>query len=158
MVRRLLPWFENLRKRQIKTPKIYFRDSGILHRLLGIGDMGQMVTHPRLGASWEGFAIEQIIRLSGVGEKEAFFWGIHNQAELDLLLFQRGSRQGFEVKYTDAPKRTAAQRQAIEQLGLDALTVVIPGEADFPLGEKLRVRGLARLAQDLATPARGKVG
>ncbi len=151
MVRRLLPWFENLRKRQIKTPKIYFRDSGILHRLLGIGDMGQMVTHPRLGASWEGFAIEQIIRLSGVGEEEAFFWGIHNQAELDLLLFLHGSRQGFEVKYTDAPKRTASQRQAIAQLGLETLTVVIPGDASFPLGEKVHVRGLARLAQDLAS-------
>jgi predicted AAA+ superfamily ATPase len=145
MVRRLLPWFENLRKRQIKTPKLYFRDSGILHRLLGIANLGQMVTHPRLGASWEGFALEQIIRLSGAGEEEAYFWGVHNQAELDLLLFVGGARLGFEVKYTDAPRRTASQRLAIELLGLDSLTIVVPGGAAYPLDEKVRVRGLARV-------------
>jgi predicted AAA+ superfamily ATPase len=145
MVRRLAPWFENLRKRQIKSPKIYFRDSGILHRLLGIPAMEQMVIHPKLGASWEGFALEQIIRLSGVSEEEAFFWGVHNQAELDLLLFIKGRRLGYEVKYTDAPKMTRSQQQALEHLRLESLTVVIPGEADYPLGDKIRVLGLNRL-------------
>jgi len=145
MVRRLAPWFENLRKRQIKTPKIYFRDSGILHRLLGIPGMEQMVTHPKLGASWEGFALEQIIRLSGVDEEEAFFWGVHNQAELDLMLFNKGRRLGYEVKYSDAPRVTSSQKQALEHLGLESLTVVIPGDAEYPLANKIRVVGLNRI-------------
>ena len=144
MVRRLTPWFENIKKRQIKTPKIYFRDSGILHRLLGIPGMEQMVTHPKLGASWEGFALEQIIRASGVSEGETYFWGVHNQAELDLLLFRGGKRLGFEVKYTDTPKVTSSQRAALEHLKLDALTIVCPGSADYPLDEKIQVSGLSR--------------
>jgi predicted AAA+ superfamily ATPase len=145
MVRRLTPWFENIKKRQIKTPKIYFRDSGILHRLLGIPGMEQMVTHPKMGASWEGFALEQIVRASGVSEEETYFWGVHNQAELDLLLFRGGKRLGFEVKYTDTPKVTSSQRAALEHLKLDALTIVCPGNADYPLDKKIRVAGLSKI-------------
>ena len=145
MVRRLSPWFENIKKRQIKTPKIYFRDSGILHRLLGIPGMEQMVTHPKLGASWEGFALEQVIRASNVSEEEAYYWGVHNQAELDLLLFRNGKRLGFEVKYTDTPKVTSSQRAALETLRLDSLTIVCPGNANYPLADKIAVRGLANL-------------
>src|SRR5512139_2734726 len=103
MVRRLVPWFENIGKRQVKTPKMYFRDSGILHRLIGVAGMDQLVTHPKLGASWEGFALEQIIRRGAANAEEVFFWGVHNQAELDLLVFSRGRRIGYEVKYSDAP-------------------------------------------------------
>ncbi len=147
MVRRLTPWFENIKKRQLKTPKIYFRDSGILHRLLGIPGMEQMVTHPRLGASWEGFALEQVIRLSGAAEEEVFYWGVHNQAELDLLLFQNGRRIGFKVKYTDTPKVTSSQRAALEILRLDSLTVICPGEASYPLDDKIQVCGLGHLIQ-----------
>ncbi len=146
MVRRLTPWFENIKKRQIKTPKIYFRDSGILHRLLGIPGMEQMVTHPKLGASWEGFAMEQVLRVSGAPEEEVFYWGVHNQAELDLLLFRGGKRLGFEIKYTDVPKVTSSQRAALEHLKLDSLTVVCPGAACYPLAEKIAVQGLASLA------------
>jgi len=146
MVRRLTPWFENIKKRQIKTPKIYFRDSGVYHRLMGIPGMEQMVTHPKLGASWEGFALEQVIRASGVSEEEAYFWGVHNQAELDVLLFRNGKRLGFEVKYTATPKVTTSQRIALEQLNLDALTIVCPGCADYPLDEKIHVTGLAHIA------------
>ena len=145
MVRRLSPWFENLGKRQVKRPKIYFRDSGILHRLLGIPGTGDLVTHPKLGASWEGFALEQVIRSSGASEEETFFWGVHGQAELDLLLFVRGRRIGYEVKYTDAPKVTASQRRALELLGLDSLTIVVPGKARYPLDERIRVVGLQGL-------------
>ncbi len=145
MVRRLNPWFENIKKRQIKTPKIYFRDSGLLHWLLGIPSLEQMAAHPKLGASWEGFALDQIIRLSGVSEEQAYFWGVHNQAELDLLLFLRGRRLGFEVKYTDAPKVTSSQRQALEHLGLESLTLVVPGDADYPLDDTIHVTGLSRL-------------
>lgn len=147
MVRRLTPWFENIKKRQIKTPKLYFRDSGVYHRLLGIPGMEQMVTHPKLGASWEGFALEQVIRASGVAEEETYFWGVHNQAELDVLLFRNGKRLGFEVKYTSTPKVTSSQRIALEQLGLDALTIVCPGSADYPLEEKIHVAGLSRVVQ-----------
>jgi predicted AAA+ superfamily ATPase len=146
MVRRLTPWFENIKKRQLKTPKIYFRDSGVLHRLLGIPGLEQLVTHPKLGASWEGFALEQVIRASGVAEEEIFYWGVHNQAELDLLLFRRSQRLGFEIKYTDTPAVTASQRAALEHLKLDSLTIVCPGDAAYPLDEKIQVTGLARIA------------
>ena len=146
MVRRLTPWFENLKKRQIKTPKIYFRDSGILHRLLGIPGMEQMVTHPKLGASWEGFAVEQIIRAHGASEEEVYYWGVHSQAELDLLLFHDGRRIGFEVKYTDAPKVSSSQRAALELLRLDSLTIVCPGTSSYLLDERIHVRGLAHFA------------
>jgi hypothetical protein len=151
MVRCLTPWFENIKKRQIKTPKIYFRDSGILHRLLGIPGLEQMVTHPKLGASWEGFALEQVIRASGVGEEDTYYWGVHNQAELDLLLFRKGQRLGFEVKYTDTPKLTASQRTAIEHLKLDSLMIVCPGTASYPLAEKIQVRGLGHLIRNSET-------
>lgn len=148
MVRRLTPWFENLKKRQIKTPKIYFRDSGILHRLLGIPTMEQMVTHPKLGASWEGFALEEVVRASGVSEEECYYWGVHNQAELDLLLFRGGQRLGYEVKYTDTPKVTSSQRAALEHLRLDSLTLVCPGETSYPLDDRVQVCGLARLIRE----------
>lgn len=147
MARRLTPWFENIKKRQIKTPKIYFRDSGILHRLLGIPSMEQMVTHPKLGASWEGFALEQVIRASGVSEEETYYWGVHNQAELDLLLFRDGKRLGFEVKYTDTPRVTSSQRAALEHLKLDSLTLVCPGHASYPLDDKIHVCGLDHFIQ-----------
>ncbi len=146
MVRRLPPWFENVRKRQVKTPKLYFRDSGILHSLLGIDGMSAAVVHPKLGASWEGFALEQVVRASRAAEEEVFFWGVHNQAELDLLLVRRGRREGFEVKYTDAPRVTASQRMALDVLRLDSLTIVVPGKAAYPLAERVEVRGLAWFA------------
>ncbi len=146
MIRRLAPWFENLGKRQVKTPKIYFRDSGILHYLLGIPDMAAMVVHPKLGASWEGFALEQVIRLSGAGDEEVYFWGVHSQGELDLLLTRDGKRHGFEVKFTDHPKVTASQKLAIESLRLDRLDIVCPGDASYPLTEKIHVTGLTKVA------------
>jgi len=144
MVRRLQPWFENLSKRQVKTPKIYFRDSGVLHHLLGIPDMAAMVVHPKLGVSWEGFALEQIIRLSGAAEEEVYFWGVHSQGEIDLLLVRDGVRRGFEIKYTDRPAVTASQTLALESLKLDRIDVVCPGAASYQLGEKIHVCGLER--------------
>jgi predicted AAA+ superfamily ATPase len=146
MVRSLQPWLENIGKRQIKTPKIYFRDTGILHRLVDAPGMAQLVVHPRLGASWEGFAVEQLIRSLGVSDEEVFFWGIHNQAELDLLVFGKGRRLGFEVKYTDTPRPTRSQHVAMETLGLDSITVVVPGDADYPLAERVRALGLSRVS------------
>ena len=108
--------------------------------------MAQLAVHPRLWASWEGFAVEQVIRALGVEDEEAFFWGIHNQAELDLLVFGKGGRLGFEVKYTDAPRTTRSQRIAMEVLNLDSITVVVPGDADYPLDDRVRVLGLGRVS------------
>jgi uncharacterized protein len=152
MVRRLAPWHENLKKRQVKTPKIYFRDSGILHRLLGIEDAAQLAVHPRLGASWEGFALEHIIRLAGTPEEDVYFWGVHSQGELDLLLFHNGCRRGFEIKYTDAPRRSPSQKLAMECLGLDRLDIVCPGAMHYPLGDKVFVTGIQRIAEQLTAP------
>jgi predicted AAA+ superfamily ATPase len=145
MVRRLPPWFENTGKRQIKSPKIYFRDSGIYHRLMNIPDRAALLNHPRLGASWEGLALEQVIRASGASDEEVFFWGILGQAELDLLIFRGGKRLGYEVKYTDRPLLSRSQRLALEHLRLDQLTLVIPGDAEYALAEGIGVRGLNRV-------------
>lgn len=147
MLRRLNPWHENLKKRQVKTPKVYFRDSGILHTLLGIADAAGLAVHPRLGASWEGFALEQVIRFAGVEEENVYFWGVHNQGELDLLLFHNGQRRGFEIKYTDTPRQSSSQKLALESLRLDRLDVVCPGKAHYPLGDRVFVTGIEQLAE-----------
>ena len=148
MVRRLSPWFENIGKRQVKTPKIYFRDSGLLHRLAGVNDGGQLHTWPRLGASWEGFALEEIIRLADASEEEVYFWSVHSQGELDLMIVRDGRRLGFEFKYADSPKITSACRMALEHLKLDQLTLVCPGDAAHEPDDKVRVRGLSRLVSE----------
>jgi len=145
MVRRLAPWFENIGKRQVKTPKIYFRDSGLLHRLAGVNDAGQLHTWPRLGASWEGFALEEIIRRADAAEEEAYFWGVHSQGELDLMLVKDGQRLGFEFKFSDSPRLTPACRMALDCLKLDQLTLVCPGDAAHELEAKVRVRSLSRI-------------
>jgi predicted AAA+ superfamily ATPase len=145
MVRRLPPWFENIGKRQVKTPKIYFRDSGLLHRLVGVNDAGQLYNWPRLGASWEGFALEETLRLAGASEEEAYFWAVHAQGELDLMIVKEGRRLGFEFKYADSPKPTPACRMALEQLKLDQLTLICPGDASHEFEGGVRVRGLNRL-------------
>ena len=145
MVRRLSPWFENIGKRQVKTPKIYFRDSGLLHRLAGVNDAGQLHVWPKLGASWEGFALEEIIRLANASEEEAYFWSVHSQGELDLMIVKDGQRLGFEFKYADSPKATSACHMALEHLKLDQLTIVCPGDVEHELADKVRVRGLNRI-------------
>ena len=124
MVRQLQPWFENVAKRQVKAPRIYLRDTGLLHALLGLPDDAALLGHPRVGASWEGFAIEQILR--ALGRSDAWFWGAHGGGELDLLVIERGRRIGFEVKFNEAPRVTAAMRNVAETLALDHLFVVCP--------------------------------
>ncbi|MBU1629123.1 MAG: ATP-binding protein, partial [Gammaproteobacteria bacterium] len=127
MVRRLRPWIENIKKRQVKAPKIYFRDSGILHTLLGIETMNHLLSNPKLGASWEGFAMEEIIRAHHAEQEACYFWSTHTGAELDLLLFQNQQRLGFEFKYSSSPKLTKSMHIALETLKLDQLTVITPG-------------------------------
>lgn len=135
MVRVLPPWFENLGKRLVKSPKVYLRDSGVLHHLLGIGQMLALQTHPRYGASWEGFALEQT--LIAHGEREAYFYGTQRGAELDLVLLRRGRRWGFEFKCTDAPKTTRSMHVALDDLKLEHLWVVYPGSLRYPLSDRI---------------------
>lgn len=145
MVRRLSPWFENVMKRQVKRPKIYFRDTGILHSLLGIADEAALRVHPKLGASWEGFALEEIIRVHRAYEEEAYFWGVHGQAELDLLLIKEGKRLGFEIKYSEAPRVREAHHALVKTLKLDRLDFVCPVAGVGAVSEKIRVIGLQDL-------------
>lgn len=137
MVRVLPPWFENVGKRQVKSPRVYLRDSGLLHTLLEIPDFRSLQGHPRLGASWEGYAIEQL--LMKIKTRQAYFWSIHGGAELDLLVFHEGRRYGFEIKYSDAPGRTRSMRSALGDLGLEHLWVIYPGSESYSLGNRVSV-------------------
>jgi predicted AAA+ superfamily ATPase len=143
MVRQLPPWFENLGKRQVKAPKVYLRDSGVLHALLGLSTFAALEGHPKLGASWEGFVIEQILRRTG--ERDAFFWATPAGAELDLLVFAGGRRIGFEIKYSDAPRPTKSMAIAQQDLALDQLFVVYPGGTSYPLRPGLDVVAIGDL-------------
>ncbi|GJM06982.1 MAG: hypothetical protein DHS20C10_07160 [marine bacterium B5-7] len=142
MLRELQPWHENINKRQVRTSKVYFRDTGIFHVLLGVTDKPDIKTHPFLGASWEGFALEQIILAMQVDPESCFFWGVHQQGELDLLIFKDGKRLGFEIKHTAKPSLTKSMCLAADVLKLDQLTVISPGDHDFPLAENMRAMGL----------------
>lgn len=151
MVRILPPWFEHISKRQVKSPKIYIRDSGMLHGLLHLTTLADVQGHPKLGASWEGFAIEQIITLLQV--QEAYFWATHSGAELDLLVHIRGKRYGCEIKFADAPGVTRSMRIALNDLALDHLWVIYPGRQAYPLDTRITVLPLADVPQ-LATTLR----
>lgn len=137
MIRQLQPWYSNLGKRQVKTPKIYFRDTGLLHYLLGIKSKEELALHPRLGASWEGYAIEEIIK--AMRPDEAYFWSAHSGAELDLLLIKGNKRIGVECKRMDAPKLTQSMRIAMQDLELDKLVVVYSGSQPYSLGGGVKV-------------------
>lgn len=145
MIRQLQPYHANLRKRQVKSPKVYVRDTGLLHALLGIDLTKELLTHPRVGASWEGFALEQV--LATQGHDEAYFWATHQGAEMDLVL-RGGSRLlGVEFKRADAPKVTKSMRIALEDLGLDRIAVVYPGEKRYPLADRIEAVPLRELAE-----------
>ena len=137
MVRQLQPWHENLGKRQVKAPKVYVRDSGLLHALLGVRTESELLGHPKCGASWEGYALEEILK--AVEPDETYFWATHQGAELDLLLFKGGHRFGVEFKRVDAPTLTASMRVALADLKLEQLTVVYPGKQPYDLTPKVRV-------------------
>ena len=143
MIRVLPPWFENLGKRLVKSPKVYLRDSGILHFLLGIETAAELPMHPRYGSSWEGFALEQT--LVAHGSREAYFYATRRGAELDLLLLRRGRRWGFEFKCSDAPRTTKAMHIAIDDLGLEHLWVVYPGSLRYPLTQRITALPLAEV-------------
>jgi predicted AAA+ superfamily ATPase len=135
MVRVLQPWFANLKKRQVKAPKVYFRDSGLLHYLLGIHSELDLHTHPKSGASWEGYVIEEVLK--STMPDEAYYWATHGGAELDLLLLKDGRRIGVECKRVDAPRLTPSMRLALEDLELDRLFVIYPGNLAYPIADKV---------------------
>jgi hypothetical protein len=144
MVRQLQPYHANLKKRQVKSPKVYLRDSGVLHRLLGLDSAKQLLTHPKLGASWEGFAIEQV--LASEPHDQTYFWATHQGAEIDLVL-QRGDKLlGVECKRADAPKVTPSIRAALVDLGLARIAVVYPGTKRYPIAEDVEAVPVADLA------------
>ena len=143
MVRQLQPWYENIGKRQVKAPKVYLRDSGLLHGLLSLQDIQTLHGHPRVGASWEGFAIEQA--LETLRPPQAFFWATYSGAEIDLFLIHHGRRVGIECKFSESPKTTRSMKQAMESLKLDHLWVIYPGEHAYPISDKISVLPLKEI-------------
>jgi len=143
MVRQLPPWFENLGKRQVKAPKVYLRDSGLLHALLGVTNQRDLEHHPKVGASWEGYAVEEVLK--ALQPDDAYYWATYSGAEIDLVLFKRGRRIGVECKRADAPTFTPSMRIALENLKLDELMVVYPGEKRYTLAKGVEVVPLAEM-------------
>ena len=137
MIRQLPPWHANLKKRQVKSPKIYFFDTGLLHQLLGIRTTNELQSHPKRGASWEGYVIEEVLRK--VEPDEAYFWATHTGAELDLLLIKDGRRIGVECKLADAPTFTSSMHIALRDLKLERLIVIYPGERSYALEKRVSV-------------------
>jgi hypothetical protein len=150
MLRQLPPWFENLSKRQVKAPKVFVRDSGLLHTLLGIANRRDLELHPKVGASWEGYAVEEVLK--ALRPDEAYYWATHQGAEIDLLLFKHGRRIGVECKRSDAPSMTPSMRIALADLKLDRLVVVYPGERRYALADSVEVIPLVDLADPGADP------
>ena len=145
VVRRVQPWFENIKKRQLKSPKVYIRDSGIFHSLMSISDLASLQNHPKLGASWEGFALEEVAKALRLREEETYYWAVHGQGELDLLLFRNGRRVGVEFKFSSSPTITKSMNLAIEMLQLDTLEIVHPGQGSWRLSEKITCYGLREI-------------
>ena len=148
VVRRLTPWFENIRKRQFKAPKIYLADTGLLHALLGIRTAATLLGHPKCGASWEGFAMGEVVRILSVDREDCYYWATHNGAEIDLLAFRDGRRIGVEIKRTSSPRMTRSIHIALADLKLDRAFVIFPGDARFRLHERVEAVGLVRALRD----------
>lgn len=149
VLRQLPAWFENVGKRQVKSPKVYLADSGLLHTLLGLESKEDVEGHPKVGASWEGFVLAELARVLGARREEMFFWATHAGAELDLLVVRGGRRVGFEIKRTTTPTLTRSVRSALETLSLDRVEVVHAGRDTFPLGKDVRALAFSRLEEDL---------
>ena len=149
VLRQLQPWFANVSKRQVKSPKVYLRDSGLLHALLNLEHKNDLESHPKLGASWEGFLVDQVATHYGLGDDQLHFWATHSGAELDLLFQSGRKRIGFEFKRTSSPILTRSMRSAMEALGLHELHVLHAGRQTFPLARNVRAVATARLTKDL---------
>lgn len=145
MVRQLRPWYSNTKKRVVKRPKIYFRDSGILHALFALESKKDVLLHPKLGAFWEGFALEEAVKTAQLKEEEVFFWGVHAAAEIDLVFQKKGRLYGIEVKYAQAPGITPSMRSAMAELSLSHLWIIYPGKESYPLDRNVTVIALSDL-------------
>lgn len=154
MIRELKPWYTNTKKRLVKRPKIYFRDSGLLHSLLRLESREAILRHPRLGASWEGFALEQAIRRLGLRDSDVFFWAVHTGAEMDLVFHRGGRLHGIEAKYADAPRITPSIRSAIAELALAKVWILHPGPDSYPLDRNVEAVSIQELNR-LDAPLRG---
>jgi len=155
-VRQLQPWSENLAKRQVKAPKVYLADTGMLHTLLGLPTADAVKSHPRVGASWEWFAMSAVIRRLGARESKCWFWATHQGAELDLLVTDGTKRRGFEFKRTVAPVVTKSMRIAMQDLRLGSLDVVHAGDDTFQMGDRIRAVALGRVLDDVEPLAQRK--
>ena len=149
MVRILRPWTENIKKRQVRSPKVYIRDPGLLHSFLDVDSIAALERHPRIGASWEGFVLEAVIQRLGATAEQCYFWATHTGAELDLLVVGGGRRLGYEIKRTTAPQLTPSMRSAFDDLRLTSLDVIHAGSQTFPLARRVRAVASARLLTDL---------
>ncbi|HDH06200.1 MAG TPA: DUF4143 domain-containing protein [Nitrospirae bacterium] len=147
MVRRLLPWHANLKKRQVRSPKIYFRDTGLLHHLLGVRSKKELLGHPKSGASWEGYVIEETIK--STEPDEVYYWATHGGAEIDLVMVKNGRMLGVECKRMDAPRITPSMRTALEDLKLEQIAVVYPGTKRYAVGEHIAVVPLDAVAEGM---------
>ena len=149
MLRNLKPWMGNIKKRQVKSPKIYFRDTGMLHYMLGISTRAELERHPKIGASWEGHIIENVIQALEVEDRHCFFWATHTGAELDLVIQKGGVLRGIEVKRTSAPRITPSMRSALSDLNLTQLDVIHAGDKTFSLSERIRAISASRILEEL---------
>ena len=147
MIHQLQPWHENIKKRQVKSPKIYFRDTGVLHGLLDLRDFHAVTGHPQVGASWEGFSMEQIIRT--INPSQVYYWATYSGAELDMLMIVNGKRYGMEFKFSEAPDKTKSMSVAIESLKLDKLLIVYPGKKSWPVSETISVCPMDKVGEYL---------
>jgi uncharacterized protein len=147
MIRQLQPWHASLKKRQVKAPKIYFRDTGLLHQMLGIRSEKDLLTHPKYGASWEGYIIEETIKAAN--PDDAYYWATHGGAELDLLLVKNGRMLGVECKRMDAPRLTPSMTTALKDLKLERIAVIYPGRKRYSLHKKVRAVPFAALADGM---------
>lgn len=151
LIRQIKPWFYNTGKRVVKRPKLYFRDSGLLHALMSVSGREDLFHHPRLGASWEGFALEQAVHMLGLSDDQVFFWAVHTGAELDLVFQKKGKTWGVEIKWTDTPAITRSVRSGLEELGLEHVWIVHPGEGIRTLDARVTAVGLRDCGEGFRT-------
>jgi len=149
IIRQLQPWHENIAKRQVKAPKVYIADSGLLHTLLNLRTKSDLEGHPKIGASWEGFVLLEVIRQLGARSDECYFWATYSGAELDLLVVRGIKKLGFEIKRTSSPQMTPSIRAAMSDLRLNSVDVIYPGNETFLIGKKIRAVALTRLLEDV---------
>ena len=150
IVRQLPPWYENIGKRQVKSPKVYVADSGLLHTLFKCVSMDDLEAHPKMGASWEGFVLNELIRRLGASDDECYFWATHAGAELDLAVIRGRKRFGFEIKRTSVPRVTPSMRSALDDLGLERIDVVHAGDKTFQLTDRIRAVAFSRMFEDIS--------